>query len=467
MLAAQLLRISSGNFSIVLIERSPVPGTGLAFGTQFEGNLLNVPAKNMSAYPDDPKHFWEWAHRNYNPSVKPDDFLPRSLYGQYVASQLREASRSYPGKLRCTQDEATSLACVHGKTLLHLASGETVVADKVVLALGNFPPGELSLAGKTPNSTRYIANPWLPGKLTDVNQLKDVLLVGSGLTSVDVAMELRARGFQGTIHMLSRRGSLPQSHRATNSCPSFWSDSSPRTVRGLLRLVRLQIRVAESRGSDWRAVIDSLRPVTQQIWRTLPEVERRRFLRHVRSYWDVHRHRIPECVAHQLALQLGNGQIRVHAGRIRQYREDADGVEITYRERKSGEKVTLRVDRVVNCTGPATDYRQVFSPLLSDLLHKKLARPDELSLGLDVSNDGALLDAQGKPSDFLYALGPLRKGSLWETIAVPEIRVQALQMARLLAGNQPENALATAAMAAPKVLTSSSPLSIPKETTYA
>ncbi|HXZ12706.1 MAG TPA: FAD/NAD(P)-binding protein [Candidatus Sulfotelmatobacter sp.] len=467
MLAAQLLRIAGRNFSVVLVERGPVPGPGLAFGTQFEGNLLNVPAKNMSAYPDDPDHFWRWAQRNYKRSVKPDDFLPRALYGQYVASQLREASRSSSGKLQCIQDEATSLARVDGKAVLHLASGQTVVADKVVLALGNFPPGELSLAGKTPDCTRYVANPWSSGASLDVIQQNGVLLVGSGLTSVDVAMELRARGFQGAIHILSRRGLLPQSHKATISCPTIWSHSSPRTVRGLLREVRLQIRTAEARGSDWRAVIDSLRPVTQQIWRTLPQAEQRRFLRHVRAYWDVHRHRIAERVADRLALEVRNGRIRVLAGRITQYREDADGVEITYRERKSGEKVALRVDRVVNCTGPAIDYRQVASPLLSDLLHKKLARPDQLSLGLDVSSDGALLDPQGRPSDFLYALGPLRKESLWETTAVPEIRVQVSQMAKLLAGDHLEDALATAAMATPKVSTSSSSFRIPKETSYA
>jgi len=306
-----------------------------------------------------------------------------------------------------------------------------VLADKVVLALGNFPPADLQLPGKTANSSRYVSNPWSSKALMDVSQDKSVLLVGSGLTSVDVTIELRARGFDGTIHILSRRGLLPQRHAAVPFQP-FRMDNLPCTARGFLRTIRLQVEKAEARGSNWREVVDSLRPVTQQIWRGLPPVERRRFLRHLRTYWDVHRHRIAERIADQLTLQLRNGQIQMHAGRITEYREGAGGVEITYRDRKCGEPAKLHVDRVVNCTGPEGDCRRVASPLLLDLMEKGLARPDELSLGLDVSDDGALIDAHGSTSDFLYTLGPLRKGKLWESIAVPELRVQIAELADLL-----------------------------------
>jgi uncharacterized NAD(P)/FAD-binding protein YdhS len=212
-------------------------------------------------------------------------------------------------------------------------------------------------------------------------------------------------------------------------------ENAPRTVRGLLQLIRLQVKNAEKRGSNWRAVIDSLRPVTQQIWRSLPQVEQRRFLRHLRAYWDVHRHRIAERIADQMALQLRNGQIQMHAGRITHYQEVAGGVDVSYRDRKSGELRTLRADRVLNCTGPEGDYRRVGSLLLTDLMEKKLARPDALWLGLDVADDGAVLDANGSPSDSLYALGPLRKGTLWESTAVPELRVQVAELANLLVNN--------------------------------
>jgi uncharacterized NAD(P)/FAD-binding protein YdhS len=444
-MAVHFLRKGSAGLQIVLIDPTPVPGRGVAYGTQFDGHLLNVRAENMSAYPDAPDHFVKWARRNHSASVKADDFLPRRVYGQYVASQLEQASQSHPGKLRFLHGEAVALEHADGATEVRLASGQVVIADKVVLALGHFPPGELRLPEKIRCSSRYVPNPWLANAVVDAQRDRSVLLIGSGLTSVDLAVELRSCGFNGTIHMLSRRGLLPQSHKANAPFPPFWSDKSPRTVRGLLRLIRLQVKAAEGRGSDWRAVIDSLRPVTQEIWRTLPTAEQLRFLRHLRTYWDVHRHRIAEHIGDQLSRQLQSGLMQMHAGRITEYREDGAGVEVSYRDRKSGEVRRLLVDRVVNCTGPESDYRRVASPLLKDLMNKGLARPDELSLGLDASDDGALLDAQGVPSDFLYALGPLRKGKLWETIAVSELRVQVVELAKLLLGAcQPEDVAVTA-----------------------
>jgi len=434
MLAVEFLRQSDRNCSVVLIERGPVPGRGDAYGTQFEGHLLNVRAKNMSAYADVPDHFVNWAQRHYSASVKPDDFLPRPVYGQYVSSQLREAISLGRAEFRCTQDEAVALARRGNRCEIHLASRQTLLADKVILALGNFPPADLQIPGKTSMCSRYIPNPWSPNALAHVANTESVLLIGSGLTSVDVTVELRTRGFEGTIHILSRRGLLPQRHNAIPFAP-FRIDEAPRTVRGLFRMIRAQVKAAEARGSNWREVIDSLRPVTQEIWCTLPPEERRRFLRHLRTYWDVHRHRIAERIADQLTLQLRTGHIHVHAGRITEYQEVAEGVDITYRQRKSGHLATLRIDRVINCTGPDGDYRRVCSPLLLDLMEKKLARPDELSLGLDVAEDGAFIDAQGSPSDFLYALGPLRKGKLWESIAVPELRVQVAELANLLIRN--------------------------------
>jgi uncharacterized NAD(P)/FAD-binding protein YdhS len=431
MLAVELLRRAAGNISIILIERGPVPGRGVAYGTQFEGHLLNVRAKNMSAYANVPDHLVRWAQRHYSSSVKPDDFLPRPIYGQYISSQLSEAIRSYPSAFRCIRDEAISIAPAAGRTEIRLANGQAIFADKVVLALGNFPPADLQIPGKTNNSSRYVANPWSGNAFANAAHDNSVLLIGSGLTSVDVTLELRARGFEGTIHMLSRRGLLPQRHAAV-PFPPFPTENMPRTIPGLLRLIRLQVKRAEERGSNWRAVVDSLRPVTQQIWRSLPLVEQRRFLRHLRCYWDVHRHRIAERIADQLTLQLRSGQIQTHPGRVIEYHETTAGVEITYRERKSGRLSKLFVDRVVNCTGPEGDYRRVSSPLLLDLMEKKMARPDAVSLGLDVTDDGAVVDSQGSPSDFLYALGPLRKGKLWESVAVPELRVQVAELASLL-----------------------------------
>jgi uncharacterized NAD(P)/FAD-binding protein YdhS len=175
-----------------------------------------------------------------------------------------------------------------------------------------------------------------------------------------------------------------------------------------------------------------LRPFTPQIWQSLPLAEKRRFLRHVRPYWEVHRHRVAPEIGRLIGHQLLSGQVQIHTGRITRYSEDGEGVDIVYRDRRNGNDERLRVDRVINCTGPEADCRKLDGPLLTNLRKQKLARPDPLFLGLDVSGDGALIDACGEGSDFLYAVGPARKGSLWETTAVPEIREQVSRLATLL-----------------------------------
>lgn len=431
-LAAQLLRRGDGLVSIAMIDSGAVPGRGVAYGTQFDGHLLNVRAQGMSAYPEIPDHFLRWAQTNYDPGAQPADFIPRRVYGQYVSSLLQEESSFRPGLLQPIKDEAVSMVRVARSARIHLRSGRTIVADKVVLAVGNFSPSDPLLPGKTPESSRYVANPWSPHSLDSVNQDEDVLLIGSGLTALDVVLELRARGVTGTLHLVSRRGLLPQAHKATLPWPLFWNESCPRTVRRLLHLIRLEIDAAHEEGSGRRAVIDSLRPVTQKIWRSLPEPEQRRFLRHLRPYWDAHRHRVAPEIRAQIAIQLLSGEIRAHAGRVTAYAEDRLGVAVSYRERRSGKIKQLGVDRVINCTGPESDLRRVASPLLSDLMSKQFVCPDALSLGLKISENGSLVDGAGSTSDLLYTLGSTCKGTLWESTAVPEIRAQASELAILL-----------------------------------
>jgi uncharacterized NAD(P)/FAD-binding protein YdhS len=440
-LAAQLLRNSRGGLSVTLVDRCTQIGLGVAYGTRCREHLLNVRAKNMSAYPDDPEHFLTWSRINHDPAVSPDDYLPRAVYGRYIASLLNLEVERHPSRFEHLQDEAVSLARAPNRAEIHLRSGKILFADKVVLALGNFPPGDPRLPGRTEQCRRYTSNPWAANVMDGMEQAQSVLLLGSGLTSVDVALSLQQQGFSGTIHILSRRGLLPQTHKATAPWPAFWNESSPRTVRGLMRLIRTQATAAEDAGSGWRAMMDSLRPVIQEIWRSLSLQEQRRFLRHARPYWDVHRHRVAPAIGAWLADQLQRGRIRTNAGRITEYAETPDGVDITYRDRKTGALERLCVDRVINCTGPKCDCRKVDSPLLASLLHQKMARTDPLFLGLDVAPDGGVIDAQGVASDLIFAIGPIRKGNLWETIAVPDLRVQVAEVSKaLLMASEAHNA---------------------------
>jgi len=438
-LAAQLVRHTEPSFSVVVIEKSGLPGRGVAYGTECKSHLLNVSAKDMSAFPEDRGHFLRWAKSNCDWDVEPCSFLPRKEYGRYLGTIFSEAALSDgKGRLQWKRDEARAFSPTgSGKIEIRLRSGARILAETVVLALGNFPSSDPFLPGRTLASPGhapdpYFSDPWSDASLEGVEHLNSILLLGSGLSSVDVAVELRYRGFPGTIHIVSRRGLLPHSHKAHSLWPNFWNEHSPKCVRGLLHLVRDQVREAERQGIDWRGVISCLRQVTPQIWQSLPEAEQRRFLRHVRPYWEVHRHRAAPEVAQLIDDQRSNGRIRLYAGRITNYRERGSRVEITYRERKSGAETCLSADRVINCTPPETDCRRLTDPLLTSLLSQGLMRPDPLCLGLETSVDGALIDRDGVVSDSLYAVGSARKGSLWESTAVPEIREQVYQLVQHL-----------------------------------
>lgn len=451
-LAAQFVRCTGPSWSVVVIEKTGLPGRGVAYGTQCSAHLLNVRARDMSTFPDDPGHFLRWAKSNHDWGTEGGSFVPRKVYGRYLEAVLSEAVQSGGHRrLEWKKDEARAIfPNREGELEIHLSSGGRITAEKVVLALGNFPSSNplpaVSGAGDSrhdPSSSYfpnpYFRNPWCGETFEGVERLGSVLLLGSGLTSVDIVVELRQKGFRGTVHLLSRRGLLPQWQKTFDPWPVFWGERSPRSVRGLLLMVRAQVRKAQEQGIDWRGVIGSVRTVAPQIWQSLPEEEKRRFLRHVRPYWDVHRHRAAPEIGELIDDQRSSGRLQLHAGRVANYRETGPGARITYRQRQTGKEVHLQVDRVINCTGPETDVRRLHDPLMTALLGQGLVRPDRLRLGLDVSADGALIDQEGNVSDSLYAVGPARKGSLSESTAVPEIREQICQLVEHLVNANPSS----------------------------
>jgi len=211
--------------------------------------LLNVGARNISAYADDPEHFVGWAQAHFSSSVSLDDYLPRPVYGHYVAAQVKEAARLDAEHFRCIRDEVVGLIRHDETTELILSSGQATTAHKVVLALGNFPPQDMTVPGKQPGSTRLLNNSWSGCGVTYAPDDKAVLLIGSGLTSVDVAVELRGRSFQGTIHVLSRRGLLPQRHQLVPPLATPTLEEAPRTARGLMRMIRRRVKAGEKDGA--------------------------------------------------------------------------------------------------------------------------------------------------------------------------------------------------------------------------
>lgn len=448
LVAANLLRNATMPLSIKLIERNSEIGRGVAYGTPVDSHLLNVPADKMSAFDDQPNHFLNWLHSNGYEQVTPCTFVPRRVYGDYVQATLKAAQVNAAANVQLEKivDEAIAIETKPDNTIVYLSSGQCLHVQKAVLALGNFPAILPRPIATLKND--HVKDAWSADAITDLNSEDAILLVGTGLTMVDAVVALHQQGFQGQIHTVSRHGLMPCSHKSTAAYPAFIDvETAPKTARGLLHVVRQELREALTQGhassynrenpsnrlaQDWRAVIDAIRPIIPELWQAMPLPEQKRFLRHVKAYWEVHRHRIAEEIAEVLDAAMESGQLIHYAGRIQSCQEFENGVNVKICERGTHKDIILQVKRIVNCTGANCDYLRLQHPLVASLQEQRLIRPNRLSMGIDTARNGALIDADGNASQMLYTLGTPRKGNLWETTAVPEIRVQAASLAQEL-----------------------------------
>ena len=435
MVATHVLRASHAPYDrVVLVERDGREIGGVAYGTPSTSHTLNVPAGRMSAFEDDADDFLRFV-RAADPALTGGSFVPRRLYGEYLAQTLAAARAASSVPLIRVAGEATGLAERPEDVTLELRDGRRLDAAQVVLAVGNYPPSDPPAADDgLYRSIRYARDPWAPDAL-EAPRDEPVLLVGTGLTMCDVALALRDADQAAPIVAVSRRGLLPQPHRVSPKPPPHLDPPAgmgawPPTALGLLRGLRAEVDRVAGEGVDWREVVTSIRHDTPALWRRLGEDERRRFLRHLRPYWETHRHRSSPETAFAVEAMAESGALRLVAGRVLAYAETDGGVTVRYATRTGEDE--LRVGKVINCTGPNTDLAEVRDPLVRGLRDAGLIRPDALGLGLDTDEDGRLLDAAGRPSERLSLAGPLRKGLLWEHTAVPELRVEAERLARRL-----------------------------------
>lgn len=436
MLAVHLIRLSRSPLRIFLFDRAAVFGKGTAYSTPNAKHLLNVRVANMSAFEADPEHFVRWLEKDKQGKRDPHArtaFASRGTYGRYLSDTLHVAQQEGGGQSTVSTigTEVTGVRVTSKSVTLETASGECFDVDHAVLCVGNFPPALPVPASVLPlKLDRYVENPWSGEALHGISSGDPVVLIGTGLTMVDVVLELRSRGHAGPLTAVSRRGLLPTAHETVDPYGPFLApDALPGTVLELVRKVRQEVRKAAARNVDWRSVIDALRPQTAAQWRNLPLDERRRFLRHVRPYWEVHRHRMAPSVAAEIAALRGAGQLVVVAGRIMRVVSQDRSLSIGVRRRADGGLEHLEGAWLVNCSGPQLDYERMQDPLVRFLMDSGLARPDPLQLGLDVDDDFRLLGRNGIAAANLSALGPPIRGNLWETTAVPDIRKQCEKLA--------------------------------------
>jgi uncharacterized NAD(P)/FAD-binding protein YdhS len=340
--------------------------------------------------------------------------------------------------LEHVQGEVTDLEVAQGSVAIHVEGKVPVVADKAVLALGNFPPAHPPLEKPSGlDSRRYIRNPWAPDVLDSLSPRDTVILIGTGQTTVDLAVALHRQAHQGRIIALSRRGLLPLAHRGFAAYPSFFKEiKDSKRLLEIFKTVRKHLDRADSLGVDVRAVIDSLRPDTQSLWFGLAEDEKRRFIRHLYRYWEIIRSRIPPESEAIIDAMRASGQLAILAGRIRDLVATETSLEVHYAQRGRAAREVVAAALVINCMGPEADYRRIDQPLVKNLLRRGLIRPGPAHLGIDALINGAIIGRSGAASDVLYTLGSPMRGVLWEVLAVPEIRVQAEGLARLLLGDR-------------------------------
>ncbi len=439
LLTLNLLRQASSGDRILLIDRGDARYMGPAYSNDVDDMLLNVPAGIMGALPDQPGHFLDWA-KGRGLTADEGSFLPRSLYREYVLELIDSAERERVRGVDFAhlRGEVTDVEVTGAQATIHLEGGETHMVDRAVLALGNFPPPDPSIENPAAlESSRYVHNPWDPSTFAALSPSDTVLFIGTGQTTVDIALAIERRGHTGRMVAVSRRGLLPLAHpREPQTYPSFADElDSPTTMRAMFRTVLHHVRRAQARSIDPRAVIDSLRPHTPAMWQSLPPDEKRRFMRHAFRYWERIRSRIPPQSADRIEAMRASGRLHVDAGRILDLADTGTSIEVRYapRDRPGEEKVSAAM--VINCMGPDQDYTRIDHPLVRNLRRRGLIRPGLANLGMDVLDDGAILDRDGVPSSALYTLGSTMKGLLWEVLAVPEIRVQARDLAALLLRN--------------------------------
>ncbi|MBW8814298.1 MAG: FAD/NAD(P)-binding protein [Caulobacterales bacterium] len=402
-----------------LLEKSETFGGGRAYGSANGQHLLNVRASNMSAFPDRPDHFLDWLQARDGTG---DGFVRRGVYGEYLQALLRGAlgEGGHPGRLLLERDEAVALDLNGTRPSVRLALGRSLTADAVVLATGlGLPAAAPGAACEGIGAPAYFADPWSLDPATA--PAGDILLIGSGLTMVDVASQLDRPDRRFTV--VSRHGLLPRSHGPAAVAPL--PDGPLTTPRETLRSLRAHAAVV-----GWRSAVDSLRPLTPAIWRGWSLAERRRFLRHGRAWWDVHRHRMAPRIAERMQRLADEGRLSVLAARLESLEPAAEGLVARLRRRGLRSAETRTFAAAVNCTGLSADI--LGAPLLRDLAGQGRLRPDPLKLGIDVDDAFRVRDTDGAPVAGLYAVGPLVRGARWESVAVPDLRKQTAEIAATL-----------------------------------
>jgi uncharacterized NAD(P)/FAD-binding protein YdhS len=424
---------------ITVVEPRDTLGAGLAYSTPAIEHRTNVAASRMSILADQPDSFHDWARAHNTPALDPESEMPdgrlypaRAVFGRYVASLLQAQIDATPGiGFTHCRASATDVTRTPQHWRIALDTGDTLIADAVVLAVSHARP---DLPAPLRHRAGIIADPWDSAALGAIPPQHRVVIIGTGLTACDVIATLLRRGHTGPITALSRHGLLPRPRTTLPvQAEGDFTTAPARTASALLRTIRAAIATARSAGRPWENIIDALRQQSAAAWGTLDWDERRRLLRHVRSYWDVHRFQCAPQIDAALSAAQRTGALRIMAATLLRTAETANGLAITMRHRGSETSETLYADTAINCTGPGHRSVTATHPVLRGLAAAGLLRPDPAALGIWVDTQSRVLRADGCPNPTLFVAGPLARGTFGELMGIPQVTLQPREVASRLA----------------------------------
>ncbi len=446
MTAYHLIKQTKSPLTIHIINDKATFGKGPAYSTPALKHLLNVPAAKMSAMHDDPNHFLDWAHKQpayktINRDILGKTFLPRQLYGNYITSIWEEAlkTKREDTQIDIIYDTAVNIDHAHGKYTITLKSHAPVNADYAILATGHEAPSNPPIPNEAYyNSPTYIKNPWLIDVTKLIKPDQNILILGNGLTMVDTVISIMDSGFKGQIHTLSPTGFSVLAHRHNHlEYKDLVNEiKEPYRLDELFIIGHKHFRMLHKIGISAEPIVDSLRPLTQKIWRSWSHQEKETFLRDIKSIWNKIRHRIaPHMYDYVQRLRL-TGRLVMHKAKLLDIKEDSKGIIVHYLSKHTQTEKTLNVGLVVNCTGPQTDIAKSEDVFLQNLQAKGMIQADSLHIGMDVTDHWTLIDAQGQENPTLYTIGGNLRGLLWETTAIPELKSQTAMLAAKILSNK-------------------------------
>lgn len=432
MVAYHLLQQSKSKdgqrLEIYLFDGRHEPGKGAAYSTSAATHLLNVPAAVMGASAKRPEEFFDWLKTN-NHAFAGSDFVPRRLYAQYLGALLQGALRDRDERIQYhfVNEEVVGIAARKTEDnsqgfVATCRSGLKIPIDIGVLAIGNSLPQTLPAFAAVKNDRNYFENPWNEAVYKGLSDCKTLLIVGTGLTAIDIVLEAEAQGFQGKYHLISRHGLLPRPHVEPNNTAPTKSIALAEVENLSPYLLCKALRTLAKSVPTWQLIVDALRPKLHTIWQQWEVAEKAQFLRHLKPLWEVHRHRAPPQSLNILKQLEQAGRLTQHAGRLLSAEQNSADIRVRFKQRGDGKVHEVLTARVINAIGPHADLTRSTAPLLQQLLNSKIIEVDPLHIGIEINPDFSVATSTTKN---LFALGPLAKSLFWESTAVRELREQA------------------------------------------